>query len=116
MPAALYDLNIEQGADFSKSFVLRNSDGSLKDLTNHTARLQIRRYVFEEEILLEATTANNGISINTGTATVTVRFNNAVTSLIDVKSGVYDLELIDATGNVARILKGSVVFDPEVTR
>ncbi len=116
MAAAKYDLTIEQGADFSKSFVLKNPDGSVKDLTGHTARMQVRQYVFEDTVLLEATTANGGITLNVVTGTLTVKFSSALTSALTMKSGVYDIELINSTGEVNRLLKGSVSFDPEVTR
>jgi hypothetical protein len=116
MPAAIYNLTIEQGADFSKSFVLKNPDGSVKDLTNHTARMQVRQYVFEETVLLEATTENGGITLNVVTGTLTVKFSSALTSTLTMKAGVYDIELINSTGEVNRLLKGFVNFDPEVTR
>ena len=116
MAAAQYDLIIEQGADFSKSLILKNPDGSVKDLINHTARMQIRRYVFDETVLLEASTVNGKIILNTVTGTVTIKFTNTDTASLTGKAGVYDLELINSLGEVNRLIKGSVLIDPEVTR
>lgn len=116
MPAANYELKIEQGADFIKSFVLKNPDNSVKDLTGHTARMQIRQYVFSDEVLFEATTENGKLLINVGTGTVQMRFTNTDTGSLSVKRGVYDLELIDSTGQVIRLIEGNVLISREVTR
>lgn len=116
MPAASYNLTIEQGADFIKSFVLKNSDDTIKDLTGYTARMQIRQYVFSEEVEYEATTENAKLLINVGTGTVQMRFPSSDTSAFTIKRGVYDLELIDSSGQVIRLIQGNVQISREVTR
>lgn len=118
MPAAKYDLYIEQGADFSKSIVLKNPDGSVKDLTNVTLHLQIREYHFSDEILLEAYSHGNNptLLINIPTGTVTIKFAHGQTSTLAVRKAVYDLEMTTPTSEVIRLMQGTVIVDPEVTR
>lgn len=116
MPAATYNLVIEQGADFIKSFVLRNPDESIKDLTGYTARMQIRQYVFSEDAEYEATTENGRLVINIGTGSIQMRFPSSDTSLFEIKRGVYDLEIVDISGQVTRLIQGTVQISREVTR
>ena len=116
MSAANYDLKIEQGADFNLPMLLKNGDGSVMDLTNYTARMHIRRYVFDEEFLIELTTANARLVFSIVTGTLTIRLTAAETAALTECHGVYDLELVHNGGNVIRLIEGSVVISPEVTR
>lgn len=118
MPAAKYDLLIEQGADFSKSIILKNPDGSVKDLTNVQLRLQIREYHFSDEIILQASSqgATPNLLINIPTGTITIKFSNTQTATLAIRKGVYDLEMTTPTSEVIRLMQGSVAIDPEVTR
>ena len=43
MAAAQYDILIEQGATFSRTFVWKDSSEVAVDLTGYTARMQIRK-------------------------------------------------------------------------
>lgn len=118
MPAAKYDLHIEQGADFSKSIILKNPDGSVKDLTNVVLHLQIREYHFSDTFLLEGHSSGNNpnLLINIPTGTVTIKFSHGQTSGLNVRKAVYDLEMTTPTSEVIRLMQGSVIVDPEVTR
>jgi hypothetical protein len=116
MSAAKYNLTIEQGADLNLSMLLKNGDGSVMDLTNYTARMHIRRYVFEDEFLLELTTGNGRIVFSLVTGTLTLRLTSAETAALTECHGVYDLELVHSSGNVIRLIEGAVSISPEVTR
>lgn len=118
MPAAKYDLLIEQGADYSKSIILKNPDGSVKDLTNVTLHLQIREYHFSDTVLLEGNSlgANPNLIVNIPTGTVTIKFSHSQTSSLTIRKGVYDLEMTTPTSEVIRLMQGAVIVDPEVTR
>ena len=118
MPAAKYDLLIEQGADYSKSIILKNPDGSVKDLTNVTLHLQIREYHFSDTVLLEGNShgANPNLIVNIPTGTVTIKFSHGQTSSLNIRKGVYDLEMTTPTSEVIRLMQGAVIVDPEVTR
>lgn len=111
MPAALYNLTIEQGADYSKSIVIRNADGSLRDLTGQSFRMQIREHYHSPEILATAS-----ITVELNISRVTFSLTAPQTSTLNVKRGVYDLEMFNGNGNVVRLLKGSVDVEYEVTK
>jgi hypothetical protein len=86
------------------------------DLTGYTARMQIRASVAATNTLLELTTENGGIVLDPTTGKVTLTATAVQTAAMTFTSGVYDLELVDATGAVTRLAEGSVAVSREVTR
>lgn len=113
--AALYNTTIEKGATFRKTFVWRDSDGELVDLTGFTARMQIRRSVTSSTAEVSLT-SSSGIVLGTTNGQAQVTISATVTAALEFTSGVYDLEFEDADGFVTRLVEGSVQVKPEVTR
>ena len=122
MIAGIYNMLIEQGTTFVRAFTLQYPDleedpsGETYvdyDLTGYTARMQIRRTIDSTSIMLTCTTENGRISIEDGTITLTIPAN--VTSTL-TSSGVYDIEIIDGSGIVSRVVQGTMTLSPEVTR
>lgn len=116
MPAATKDLYIEQGATFTLNVVWKDANQVAVNLTGYTARMQIRQSLSSDVALLNLTTQNGGITLGGATGAVNVVATPAQTAAIQVKRGVYDLELESASGTVTRLIKGSVEFSREVTR
>lgn len=130
-----YNLTMFQGSTFATTIVLKNSDGSLKDLTNYEARMQIRPSYDSEIVTEELSTANNEITIDVNTATIQIELHADRTAAIPVdltnvrnvkiKANetarlpqtvyVYDLEIFEAN-LVQKILYGEVTVYGEVTR
>lgn len=86
------------------------------DLTGCTARLQIRERIDSPGILLELTTENGGIELGGTAGTIRTRMSAAETAALTWRSGVYDMEIEFPGGIVRRVLAGSAVVSPEVTR
>jgi hypothetical protein len=86
------------------------------DLTGCTARMQIRAKIADTAALKSLTTENGGIALGGAAGTVTIFLSATDTAAIAWKSGVYDLEIVFASGDVRRLLSGSVSVSPEVTR
>lgn len=116
MAAANYDFEIEQGSDLLKPFVWKDSTGTPVDLSNYTAKLQVRRSASSPDVLFEMSTANGRISIIPSTGKVILIFKSTDTSPLTWKQGKYDLDLISAAGTVKRLLQGSITISPEITR
>lgn len=116
MPAAEYDLFIEQGANYRQVFRWKDSNDDPIDLTSYSARMHIRRTIDSKEPVLELTTDNGRITLGGVQGTITLELTADETEGIQVTAGVYDLELIAPDDFVTRILKGSVTIDREVTR
>lgn len=122
------DLLIAQGADnpYAFAYSLVEPTGTERvDLTGWTARMQIRRKV--GGAIWHEMTHGNGITLGAD-GTVNLFIDHTVTEdpawdayskVVDGEPqalGVYDLELIDPSGEVVRFLQGTVTVSPDVTR
>ena len=87
-----------------------------KDLTSYTARMQIRQYVDSATTLVSLTSGAGDIAISLPDARISVFIDTAVTEALDFEEAVYDLELVDNSGEATRLLEGNVTLRKEVTR
>lgn len=116
MPAGTYNFTCEQGAHFERTVTVKNSDGTATNLTGYTARMQVRKDVDSSEILVELTSANGRIVITPLTGVLTLIIDSVTTAAL-IKSGVYDLEIVEtATGKVTRVIEGQFFLKKNVTR
>jgi hypothetical protein len=116
MSASIYNINIEQGATFTRTITWKDSAGAAINLTGYTARMQIRERV-ESSTALVSLTSSSGITLGGAAGTVVITITATQTdALPNMKKGVYDLELVSAGGIVTRLLQGEVVVSPQVTR
>lgn len=110
--ASVLNLIIDQGTTFSANVTAKDSLGTIRDLTNFTARAQLRRsynsansVTFSANIFVPAS------------GNVTLALTDAVTANLKHGRFVYDLELVNAnTLAVERLVEGIVTVFPEVTR
>jgi hypothetical protein len=116
MTAGIKDIIIEQGATFRYSLIWKDSDNLPIDITGYTARMQVRKSFNSNDPLLSLTTENGGIALGGILGTIVVTATATLTAAIDVRAGVYDLELQSASGVVTRLVEGKVTINPEVTR
>jgi hypothetical protein len=86
------------------------------DLTGYTARMQIRETVDDEDVVLELTTENGGITLGGTNGQITLLIDADDTAALTVDKAVYDLELIDGSGIVTRLVSGEITVTKEVTR
>lgn len=113
--AGSFDFTIEQGATFNLVLTWK-IDGTPVNLTNWTARLQARVDAADTSTILSLTTAGGGITLGGVLGTITLDQTATQTSLLQVGSFVYDLELISSVSTVTRLLQGELVISAEVTR
>lgn len=86
------------------------------DLTGCTARMHVRERIDSPTTLLELTTENGGIELGGTAGTIRIRMSATATAALTWRTGVYDLEIEFPGGIVRRVLAGTVVVSPEVTR
>ena len=115
MLAGNYNFTIDQGAHFERIVTITNADGTVYDLTGYTARMQIRTELDAEDVVIELTTENGRIALGDEEGTITLTILAADTADI-TSDGVYDIEIIDDSDRVFRVLKGKIRLEPEVTR
>lgn len=117
MKPAKTKLTIYQGATFRKRFTWYSPGGTQPiDLTGCTARMQVRLEIDDPAVLLDLTTENGGITLGGVAGTVDLLVSDTDTSHISWDTGVFDLEIKFANGDVVRMVYGPVVVSPEVTR
>lgn len=114
--ADIYDFHIDQGATFRKVIVWKDPNDVPINLTDYTARMQIRKTINSDEVYVEATTENGYITLGGANGTIEISIPASVTKDFQFRRGVYDLELESSGGIVTRLLQGCVFVSREVTR
>lgn len=102
------NLVLDQGTTFSSTIELLDENDEALDITAYTARGQIRKHYSSSNAVNFTTALSNGSLVISLTATQTAN--------IVAGRYVYDLELVNSSNVVTRILEGIVTVTPEVTR
>lgn len=110
--ATVYNLAVDQGADFSTTIQANDDTGSARDLTGLTGRGQLRRSYYS------SSNVQFTVSIPTpSSGEISISLTNSQTANLKYGRYVYDIELANtAGGTVERILEGIVTVYPEVTK
>lgn len=116
MATTKHNIVIQQGANFALNVTAKNDDGSIKDLTGYTAKMQVRITPTDNTILLEASSANGRITINAPGGIVMVAVGADVTTGLNWNVAYYDIEITTGATNVFRIVEGFATFSREVTK
>ena len=115
MPAIRRDITIEIGSYWSSPVVLRQPDKSPYDLTDCTARMQIRDE--DGQLLLELSTDNGRLEIDVPAGRIERRIGATATVGIEVEKGFYDMEIIPGgdPDRAWKLYRGAVEFIQEQT-
>lgn len=117
MAAATHNITIEQGSVFTLNLVYKDSNGAPVNLTGYSARMQVRQRYSSAEAALSLVSPTN-ITLGGAAGTIVAKATANMTQALDIKQGVYDLELVppSGAGDAFRLVEGSVTVTPEVTR
>ena len=145
MPAGEYDIFAEQGATYTLGLTYKDANSSPVDLASYTARMQVRRSVNDDQMLLSLSGATasrsltgggstgefgstggisavGGIQVNTSSAGATgttggVYITIDATSMTNIPAGKhrYDIELVVGS-TVTKLLKGVFEVSAEITK
>jgi hypothetical protein len=132
MAAQTKNLYLEQGATLRRGFTYypRSSvevgeDGDVTvigppyDLTLASARMQIRRKP-GGEVLISLTSVDGGIVLGGVAGTVDIVIDEETSEALPVKpreyQASYDLEIQFPSGDVDRVIEGTVLISPDITR
>jgi hypothetical protein len=111
------EITLDQGADASIELHLVNTDGSVKNLTNHTVSAQLKKNFNSTDS--DTTTFVSTIS-DAVNGICTISLTNSQTDALKAGRYVYDVELsfADSSGDtiIERILEGKITVTPSVTR
>ena len=129
MLAGTYNMLAEQGSTLYRVISLEYPDATDPtgetylpwDLSGYTARMQVRRLIEDTNFMIEITTENGGIVVESlgsvDKGRIDLLMTDTQTAGLD-SDGVYDLEIIDTggAGTVSKVIKGTFTVIPEVTR
>ena len=107
--ATRVNIVIDQGTTFETTIDLTDSEGNDLEVTGDwVARGEIRRHY----------TSTNAVSFSTALSNGSLVLSLTDTQTAAMEAGRYvdDVELVDGTGNVARLIEGIVTLTPEVTK
>ena len=109
--AAVSNFYIDQGADFSTTLYLTDSNGDILNLTDYTALGQMRKTFGSGTVAATFT-----LALAAATGQVTVTLTDVQTTAITSGRYVYDILLTDSSGDKTRILEGHATVVPSVSR
>ena len=113
--ASMHNFTCDQGATFSREIILKDSGGTVIDITGATAEMDVREKVNSTTTLVELSTSNGRIVVDGPNGKLTLTIAAADTALLTTLCAVYDLKITYISGEVARLLEGTFTLDLEVT-
>ena len=116
MSAGYYDIEIEQGANWELAVNFEDTDGVTIDLSVYgSAEMQIKYSTESSSSYITLNTGNGRISLAQSDPNITLSLSGSETGSLDFDRAVYDLEIVAATGEVTKVLRGVVKLIREVT-
>ena len=109
--AALSNIYIDQGSDFSTIISLTDSNGDILVLTGYSALAQIRKTYGSTTIAATFTTV-----LTADSGQLALSLTDTVTAAMGSGRYVYDVVLTDGSGDKTRVLEGQAVLTPGVSR
>ena len=110
--ATISNLFVDQGADFTTTVTVNDSDGTALDLTNYTALAMIRK-TYDSAT---ATTFTSTFDSDRTTGKITISLTDTQTTALESGRYVYDLVITDASSTKTRVVEGIATVNPSVSR
>lgn len=115
MVAAYYDFYTEQGATLERLFEYQTDNETPINLSNATARMQVRSQVDSPIVSLTLTTENGRLIINGLIGHIQLIVSATDMAALLAGTYFYDLELVEGEF-VTRLIEGKFLVKAEVTR
>ena len=110
--ATLTNIFIDQGASFSTSVTVTDTDESAFDLADYTAEAQIRK-TYDS---LTSTSFSTSIDANPASGLITLELTPTQTTALEAGRYVYDLVITSNGGIKTRVIEGIATVLPSVSR
>jgi hypothetical protein len=110
MTVSAINITIEQGADFSATYNIKNPDESAPSLTNYTIVGTLKKYPGAVGIGSTFTT-----TLNTSTAVATISLPKTTTASLTPGRHYYDLFLVSQSGTRTKIIEGNALVNASAT-
>jgi hypothetical protein len=103
-----------QGSTFNRRLTYKIDDVPV-NLNGYTSRLQVRETHYAQETIV-ALTSGSGITLGGSAGTIDLLISASATAAFNAGNFVYDLEIQSTNGTIDRLIEGSFIVTPEVTR
>lgn len=115
MGDTVYDIEIQQGADFDITFLYKDEDGVIIDVSGYSARMMIKSGY--RSLAVVSLTQSSGITLGgaSGTVAIHIPASKTVTLPGPPQTMVYDIFLTDPSGNIVKLVGGRVNLQLAVT-
>lgn len=111
-----YNISIHQGESWTMTLTVKDENGTAKNITGYSGKMQIRDMpggtVYEEL----ATTPGSGMTINGAYGEVELNLSAAETAALNLRNGVYDIYIKSGSDTVTYLLKGALTVHARVTQ
>jgi hypothetical protein len=115
MALSTYDISADQGSDLDTLITYTNDSAVLVNLTGYSARMQVRKFAGSSSSRLTLTNSS-GITLGGAAGTIRISVSAAALSQVPAGSYVYDIELVDTTSVVLKVISGQFEVNAEVTK
>ena len=116
MSAGYHHFIVEQGATFGQTLTLKDSAGSVLNLTGFSGAMQFRENPEASSSILDITTANSRMTMGGNAGTITLAVSATDTAALTASDGVFDLEITSGAGIVTRLIEGTFSIRRNITR
>ena len=112
--AAIANLIIDQGANFSSDITVKDANGNAFDLTGYTTEAKMAKGYASTRT---RTTITSAVASDPTTGVVSLTLTSTQTAALDAPERyVYDVEITQtSTGTVTRVIEGIITTRPNVT-
>jgi len=107
--AAVHNLYIDQGTDFSAEIGIFDDFNSPWDLSGYTGEAKLKKSYYS------STSYDFTVSIGTG-GSITLSMAAAITAGIEQGRYLYDVVIISSAGTKTRVIEGVATINPGVTK
>ena len=111
----LLNLTFSQGATWKLAMTYTNGDGAPIDLTDYSSKMQARTS-YDSDVAVLTLTNGSGIVLGGTAGSINLLVAATATAQIAANQYVYDLEVESDSGEVSRVIQGTLIVTPEVTR
>ena len=110
--ATISNIFINQGANFSTTVTISDSNGDALDLTSYTALAMLRK-TYDSTT---ATTFTSTFDSDRTAGKITISLSDTQTAALEAGRYVYDLLITDVSDTKTRVVEGIATVNPSVSR
>ena len=109
--ASISNIFIDQGATFTTTVTVTDSNGDAVNLSGYSVAAQIRK-----TFLSSSATAFTATISNASSGEITISLSPTQTTALEAGRFVYDVLVTASGGTKTRVVEGQVTVNPSVTR